>query len=439
MSSLNNRSKSAAQPMRTHEGGKAHTPKPLIELRRAVLSCFLWEASFYESGNDLAARIVKLVDQIKTEDLCDLAIEARHDMNLRHVPLFLAVTMVENPKHRHAVRALIPKITHRPDDLTELLAIYWKGGKRSIANQIKKGIADKLNTFGEYQLAKYQNKGGIKLHDLFNLTHPKPKDKEQQLLWKQLLDGGLKAPDTWEVNLSAKGNTVEVWTRLLKENKLGAMALLRNLRNMEKVGVDVKLIKTALLSANYERVLPFRFIAAARQCPHLEPIIESVMFDKVASYPKLMGKTLVLVDVSASMMSQLSSKSDMNRLDAGSGLAMILKQICEESRVFAFNNYVYPMPNREGFALADAIYQQRGGGTYLGASIKALQDRHPDYDRLIVFTDEQSADAVPQPIYPASYMINVAGFKPTVSYGKWISVSGFSERIVDFISMVEDL
>lgn len=438
MSTLNTQNKSSVKRTRTYQGAVAHIPKPLIELRRAVLSCFLWESSFYESGNDLANRISLLIDKVSTEELCDLAIEARHIMNLRHVPLFLAVEMLKNPKHKSSVRQIIPKITNRPDDLSELLAIYWKDGKTSIPHQLKAGIADKLKTFKEYQLAKYQNKGGIKLRDLFNLTHPRPQNKEQEKLWKTLMTTGLPSPETWEVKISTEGNNKQNWEELLKKNKLGSMALLRNLRNMNDKSVDKKLIEESLLNANYERVLPFRFIAAAKYCPSLEPIIEKALFNRLESYPKLTGKTGVLVDVSGSMGWRLSEKSDMDRIDAGCGMAIILRELCEDIEVCAFHNNIYHLPPRHGFALRDAIRSVGSGGTYLGGAIKAMEERF-NLDRLIVFTDEQSHDVVPQPEAEKAYMINVSGYKPQVSFGKWISISGFSEKIIDFISMSEEL
>ena len=45
----------------THEGGRASLISPEQELRRSVLSCFLWESQFYENGQDIADRIRELV------------------------------------------------------------------------------------------------------------------------------------------------------------------------------------------------------------------------------------------------------------------------------------------------------------------------------------------------------------------------------------------
>ena len=59
------------------------------------------------------------------------------------------------------------------------------------------------------------------------------------------------------------------------------------------------------------------------------------------------------------------------------------------------------------------------------------------YDRLIVITDEQSADRVPDPL-GRGYVINVASAKNGVGYGKWVHVDGFSEAVIRYISEIEN-
>jgi hypothetical protein len=59
------------------------------------------------------------------------------------------------------------------------------------------------------------------------------------------------------------------------------------------------------------------------------------------------------------------------------------------------------------------------------------------HDRLIVITDEQSHDRVPDPIAKNAYMINVAAHKNGVGYGRWTHIDGFSENVIRFIREVE--
>jgi hypothetical protein len=67
------------------------------------------------------------------------------------------------------------------------------------------------------------------------------------------------------------------WERLLAERKLGALALLRNLRNIKDAGVSEEAILNALSTMRTEGVLPFRFLAAARYAPQWEELLEQVM------------------------------------------------------------------------------------------------------------------------------------------------------------------
>jgi hypothetical protein len=222
--------------------------------------------------------------------------------------------------------------------------------------------------------------------------------------------------------------------RLLAERKLGALALLRNLRNMHDADVHEELVVDALRSMKGDRVLPFRFIAAARHAPQWEAAIEQAMFAGVAGREKLWGKTILLIDVSGSMVAPLSRRSEMLRTDAAYGLAVLLREIGEDVSVYSFSDELKRIPARRGFALRDAIdASQPHGGTYLG---KALSEITEPYDRLIVITDEQSHDTVPSP-KANGYMINVASFKNGVGYGKWTHIDGWSDSVIEYIRELE--
>ena len=132
----------------------------------------------------------------------------------------------------------------------------------------------------------------------------------------------------------------------MTENKLGALALLRNLRNLREAGVDEKLVHSALESMNTQRVLPFRFLAAARYAPQWETALEAAMLKCVAEQPKLAGKTVLLVDVSGSMMAPLSRRSEMLRTDAAYGLAVLLREIGERVAVYSFSDNLAEVPAR---------------------------------------------------------------------------------------------
>jgi len=421
---------------RTHEGAPAQNISPELQLQRSVLACLLWESQFYEDGIEIAGRIAELVPKVAADKVAALAVKGRDQMKLRHAPLLLVREMARHQTHRGLVSETLAHVIQRADELAEFMAIYWKDGRVPLSGQVKKGLAAAFPKFDEYQLAKYDRSGPIKLRDVLFLCHAKPRNEAQASVWRKLIWGRLTTPDTWEVALSSGAGKREAWERLLREQKLGALALLRNLRNMREAGVDESLVLSALGSMSTARVLPFRFLAAARYAPQWEEALERAMLKCVAETEKLPGKTIILVDVSGSMSAPLSRRSEMQRGDAACGLAVLLREIAEKVAVYSFSDDLVEVPARRGFALRDAINgSQRHNGTYLGKALEKLE-RNQQCDRLIVITDEQAHDKVPAPS-GKGYLINVASYKNGVGYRKWMHIDGWSEAVIEYIRALE--
>ncbi|MDF0519687.1 TROVE domain-containing protein [Bradyrhizobium yuanmingense] len=426
----------------TREGARAIRFTPEMELKRALMNCLLWEDQFYEDGIAIADRIKALVPKVAPKRVAQLAIEAREVMKLRHAPLLVIREMARNEKHRALVADTLAQVIQRPDEMTELLAIYWADAlgpmqqrkRQPVSAQVKKGLARALTKFDAYQLAKWDRDGAVRIRDVLFLVHAKPKNAEQAKVWKQLVDGELASPDTWEVSLSAGKNKRETFERLIAERKLGGLALLRNLRLMQAAQVPRETIAGAIEAMRTDRILPYRFITAARYAPDFEPELEAAMLKSVKDHVRLPGRTRLLIDVSGSMFATLSAQSEMTRAEAACGLAILAREICDEVEIFTFSNEVVKVPPRRGFALRDAIINsQPHGGTYLGKAVTEIDRKG---DRLIVFTDEQSHDQVPEPKARGT-MVNVASYQHGVGHGAWTRVNGFSEAVVAWIAASE--
>ena len=240
-------------------GGFALKHSPEMELIVSVLSTFL-EDKFYESGDERMERIQNLLPMVKPEFVAKLAIVARNEFHLRSVSHLLIGELSKIHRGDSLVSRALLRVSERPDDLVETLAYVGK----PIRKQIKVGIGKALTGFNRYQLAKYRMEGhDMKMVDLFNLVHPKPLNEEQEKLFKDLIDGNLKNTDTWEAELSTSKDKKQSWKKLVLEGKLGYMALLRNLRNIDAEN-DKETIKEACkIISDPERVkkskqLPFR-------------------------------------------------------------------------------------------------------------------------------------------------------------------------------------
>lgn len=427
----------------THEGAVATRISPELQLRRLTLASMLWEDSFYVDGKTIAESIQEAVKNVSAPVVAKLAIECREQQKLRHMPLFLVREIARRKDLEDGlVSETLARVIQRADELAEFLSIYWKDqpGKKTLSAQVKKGLAKAFQKFSAYDLAKYNQDNAVKLRDVLFLSHAKPKNKEQEVLWKQLIEGTIAPPSTWEVELSAgegKKTTTdkkEKWENLLAENKLGALALLRNLRNMQEADVPMASIRAALGKMKVERVLPFRFISAARYAPKLEPELENAMLTCLKSQEKLPGKTVLLLDVSGSMSATISGKSEISRMDAACGVGMLLREVCDDVVIYTFSDSCVLVPSRKGFALRDAIV---GSQPHSGTATREAVDRvniQEKYDRLIVITDEQAHDGSGYPKADSlGYVINVGNDKNGIGYGRWTHIDGWSEAVVDFI------
>jgi hypothetical protein len=424
----------------THEGASVpKAPTAYEQLRRSICACLLFEDNFYESGQAMAERIIQTAHQVPVVDVLTLAAEVRLQLHLRHAALWLVKAALTHPGRAAVSRALwvkaIEAVCQRPDDMTELVAMYWAGGKRSLPAALKAGFRSIFGRFSPYQLAKYANRGRVHLRDILALVHPVPRDDAQAATWGQLRKDELTAPDTWEVVLSSGADKAETFRRLLAEGKLGGLATLRNLRNMAQVGIRANEVAATLLAqAGKSGIFPYQYLAAARAVPQWEHVIEPAMLAALEGAPKLAGHTVLLVDTSGSMNDRLSAKSELRRIDAAAGLAMLLREVCEDVAIFAFDNHVVAVPPRRGFALRDVLGRAGGGTDTRQAVLLANQQKA---DRIIVITDEQSATAIPAPAARFGYVMNVAAYQNGIGYGSWIHVSGFSEHLVRYIVQAE--
>ena len=432
-----------APPLVTHEGGPAHATDAARMLRRSVLTNLLWEDTYYETGSEIATRIAELVPQVEPQEVADLAVEARDRLHLRHVPLFLLRELARRKGTGPIVEKTLAHVIQRADELAEFLAMYWKDKRQPLSAGVKRGLAAAFGKFDEYRLAKYDRANKIKLRDVLFLVHAKPKDETEAALWKRLVDGELATPDTWEVELSAGKNKKEAFERLLREGKLGGLAVLRNLRNMQQAGVAEALIR-ARLDQGIARALPFRFVTAAAHAPNLEDALEAAMLKGVSDLQPLPGKTGLLVDVSGSMDAPIARKSETTRIDAAAGLAILLREKAEQVVFATFSERVAAIPPRRGFALRDAIRaSQPHQGTYLRRALELLRDDAQtagwsDLDRVIVITDEQSHDGILPAFTKLAYVVNVAPNQHGVSYRDgWTHIDGWSERVIDYVREAE--
>ncbi|XP_047593275.1 telomerase protein component 1 [Lutra lutra] len=91
----------------------------------------------------------------------------------------------------------------------------------------------------------------------------------------------LPQPETWERELSQRGNKASVWEELIDNGKLPFMAMLRNLCNLLRVGISARHHELVLQRLQHEnsvihsRQFPFRFLNAHDSINNLEARLKS--------------------------------------------------------------------------------------------------------------------------------------------------------------------
>ena len=427
-------------------------------LRRAVMGCLLWEDLFYETGESGAQNIRSLVHQVPLEVASRVAIEARMVQKLRHVPLFIVREMARHPNlasNPSVVSETLYQVIQRADELTEFLAIYWTDGKQPLSGQVKKGLARAFEKFEEYHLAKYDRDDSVKFRDVLFLSHAKP-TQDREGLYKRIVDRDLALPNTWENRLSAGEDPKTVFSEMIENRELGAMAFLRNLRNMEEAGVDRKTILKGFSTINSKWLLPINYLSAAKYAPRYEREIEELMLKGFSQIKKLPGYTVFVVDVSGSMGQNISGKSEFSRLDVACAMAMMAEATCERISVYATAgndgtriHATKLVALRRGFGMMEVIKNSSqelgGGGIFTRQCLSYIKNEEQEApDRIIVFSDSQDCDlskALPEPFGERNYIVDVSAHSRGLNYkGVWTAeISGWSDHFLTYIASFEGL
>jgi hypothetical protein len=451
-------------------GGLAYKMSTELELVQAVLSTFLKD-SFYETGDERISRIKELVAKVDAVFVAKLAIIARNEFNLRSVTHVLIGELARVHKGDSLVRDTIVKCAIRPDDLTEIVSYIGT----PIPKQVRRGVRRALLKFDRYQLAKYKMEGKkVSLVDLFNLCHPNPKhaNEEQKQAWADLMVSKLPSVDTWETEISNTTDKKDAWSKLVMSGKIGYMALVRNINNLIKAGVDVDVIKTATAriadpeQVKKSRMLPFRFSTAYSNVSK-NPTDSRLFLDSlsaamdaaVSNTPELSGKTLIAIDGSGSM----NSGHTPSPIDIATIFGATLAKANANSDVVIFSDTIATTPAfSTRTPVMDIASLLKNAGNYGGTetslvlkhATKVFQDNKTKYDRIIIISDSESwvesywGGSSVNDAYnaykkstgsdPSVYAIDICGNGTTLfKSNKVVKLSGWSDRLLDFIGKAE--
>lgn len=461
-------------------GYVAYSMKEKEQLVTAVLTSMFGEPKYYGSTDNDIVRLATACAETDPEFLCRLACYARNAGNMRSVSHVLACVIARHA--REYTRITIRNIVVRPDDITEIMSCYRSMYGKPFPNAMKREIAEVIQTFDEYRLAKYNGRNkSLKLQDVLRIVHPVPVSPEKEVLLGKILNDTLETPYTWETELSARGNTKRVWNRLISSGQVGYMALLRNLRNIVSCGANLEPVLQKLADpeeVKKSRQLPFRFYSAYRalynsrqMTPEIHRALEAAICASIANMEQIPGRTLIAVDVSGSMKDPISDKSDVRCCDIAALLGAMASRMCEDATVCYFD-YVgnHSINGSNGYRIAhygkydsilDICMQSAiaGGGTDLSLPMYFALKKDPavhikPFDRIIYLSDNECnnsysglnqtvqglADQYRNQFNPNFWVhgIDMQGYGTQQFCGsKFNLIAGWSEAVLPFVLLAE--
>lgn len=453
------------------EGHIAYKMEDKELLMTQVLTTFFNEKKFYgDNSEQIIQNATNLINKDEGKFVSNLARYTRKEMHLRSVAHVLTCIIANNPKTKLYTKIVVNDVVERVDDITEILSCYLNMFGKPIPNALKKALANAMNKFDAYQMKKYN--GGsknVKLKDVLKLTHAKPKDEKQELVFNQIINDTLPTIQTWETELSKNGNNEQSWETLIENNKLGYMAMLRNLRNI--INAEPKNIdKVYEKLANKEEVLhskqlPFRFFAAYNELGKLSKAgtkvfdtLETAIEYSVENMQKLEGKTVIAIDTSGSMSSPISAKSSIRCCDLSALLGVLATRICDDAIVFTFNWNLYKknISTRDGILSTTKKISAADGGTCLALPIQEMIKENIKADRLIILSDNEINNGW-HGNYNRTCEVYVDEYRRKINQDLWVHaidlqgygtqqfigkntniIAGWSEKVLDFIGLAEN-
>lgn len=415
-----------------------------------VLTTGTFEPTFYASDVKLAQEALAIFAHFAATDphfLAQAILYARTEGLLRIAPITALVVLSasEDADAKEMFRRIFPKVIQTPGDLQDFILLCRQKTLRGMGKSVTNAAGRWLADMSQYHAIKYGAESQeMSLRDIYRLTRPKLTG-EANAIARWIVKGEV-APDSgltqilgyeafkkaarayrenptesgeqellsliaehrlpWEVVTSQVAGSTAVWTAMIYQ--MPYMALLRNLNNAIKYGVIGQAAALDYICATLgdpERVakskqLPFRFVSALKAIEaqsgdgveRLRAVLSDALEISFSNMPELGARVLVANDISGSMSSKPSSRSDMTMAEIAGIFAAAAFKKATEGKIVSFDTTAHPRDVTKSQRLneiAQAI-SGHGGGTSLSAPLEYAFAGKRVFDVAIFLTDSES-------------------------------------------------
>ena len=504
---------------------------PLQALYETAVSALFGKSTMLKTSDQLVKELRQhvrtAVEAGELDFVANLAVHARTEMNIRTIPIVLVVEfakalsdarqpyldqikairkltsegvgtnktnaelkrierlqrLADGHNYPH-MRQLVADVIQRADQITDMYAYALEvfGDKKKVPMAIKRGVGDAFNKFQEYHFAKYNRDGAVKFRDVLRIVHPEASSVEQGAIFEKIMKESLEVPYTWETELSRNGQlpvgerktNTQLWSELVSSGKVGYMALLRNLRNIQQAGLPAEVLREHVTSviSDPKRVarskqLPFDFVEAYNIVKDLDSKMATAVSKaidlSVANMPVLGRKVWLIVDFSGSMGHDPMegyggySTSQQSAISTATLLAAALIKAngdADNLAVTLFGSSAKTLKsidsNNSVLAIKKELLGQRTGGIAGSTNFRAALDQKSSLgfepDTIIVLTDGE-VNGFPygtlktiagKNVVKLAVNLSVATTTPMSQNDGWYSVAGWSPAMFKWIPAIRD-
>lgn len=482
----------------THEGGRAHQSDLASELFLMAATHLAGEDTFYQRAADRDDRFVDLIHQMVATDpdfVARLAPYLRNELKIRSASIMVAAEYVAAGGERG--RRVVDAVLQRADEPAEMIGYWHARHGRRLPMPVKRGVADgAVRLYHQRSALRYDGQSrGVRMADVIELTHPKPRDRAQSALFAWLLDrrhhgDAVADPDLLPVLAAAEelaavpveerrarldgggpealaqagtswerlagwlpgGMDAQGWESVIPS--MGVMALIRNLRNFDQQGIRPAAVDTVAARITdpdevaKARLYPYQVWAAYRHAPsdNWKRALGTTLELTAPNIPAL-DRTLVVIDLSGSMQAPVSNRSTMSRVEVAAVMAAITAKRSTNVDVVVFGARHQAVKLRRGASVlgtvADLVDRIGSvGHATNGHTAIAAHYRHRRHDRVVLFTDDQMHDSGRVDLSEVAliYTVDLAGYRPRAlpsgERGRY-TLAGFSDATFTLLPTLE--
>lgn len=405
--------------------------------------------TFYQNAQAQLEQVLALTQNIDATFIAKTAVYTRKNNHMKDMPVLLLAILSQ--LEQNLFKAVFPLVIDNGKQLRNFVQIMRSGAiqRKSLGSLPKKMINQWLINASDNQLLSANIGNQPSLADVLKMTHPKPKDTNQDAFFAYILGKkyeleqlplkvqvlekfrqGLTqdVPDLPMQLLTNLSLSAQQWAEIAKNG--GWQMLRMNLNTFTRHGVfEIEGMDNVIANKLQDqdmirksRVLPYQLMATWAALDDAVPQIvrqalEQVMQAALENVPRLTGRVVVAVDVSGSMASPVTgyrkgATSKLCCVDVASLFACALKQVNPDIEIMPFDTQLHSLnivehesdvslfgrlkqvfsgnKTRSIFEVAKQFAALGGGGTNCSIPLKRLNRDQTAVDLMIYFSDNES-------------------------------------------------